>query len=76
MWCFFFFSTETVRIAGYFAVAGSICLALFCILSVIQLSMVVSKDKVVFSYSKTIVTKLIFAFAGSTHLQIYVNDIV
>lgn len=60
-----FISTETVKVAGYFAIAGTLSLAVFCILSIVQLAMVVSKEKVVFAYSKTVVTKLVFAFAAS-----------
>lgn len=58
-------SAETVRIAGYFAIAGTLSLAAFCVLSIIQLAMVVSKEKVVFAYGRTVVTKLVFAFAAS-----------
>lgn len=60
-----FISTETVKVAGYFAIAGTLSLAVFCVLSIVQLAMVVSKEKVVFAYSKTVVTKLVFAFAAS-----------
>ncbi|VVC28801.1 Hypothetical protein CINCED_3A007572 [Cinara cedri] len=60
-----FHPEETVRIAGYFAIAGTLCLAVFCLLSIIQLAMVVSKEKVVLAYSKTVITKLVFAFAAT-----------
>lgn len=62
-----FVSTETVKIAGYFAIVGTLSLAVFCILSIVQLAMVVSKEKVVIAYSKTVVTKLVFAFAASKY---------
>jgi hypothetical protein len=62
-------STETVRIAGYFAITGTLSLAIFCILSIVQLAMVVSKEKVVIAYSKTVVTKLVFAFAASKYTK-------
>jgi len=65
------FSTETVKIAGYFAAVGTLSLAIFCILSIIQLAMVVSKEKVVFAYSKTVITKLIFAFTGTNNKHSY-----
>ncbi|XP_025417749.1 uncharacterized protein LOC112688658 [Sipha flava] len=60
-----FHPVETVRIAGYFAITGTLSLAIFCILSIVQLAMVVSKEKVVIAYSKTVVTKLVFAFAAT-----------
>lgn len=60
-----FHPVETVKIAGYFAIAGTLSLAVFCVLSIVQLAMVVSKEKVVFAYSKTVVTKLVFAFAAT-----------
>lgn len=67
-----------MKTAGYFAIAGTLCLAVFCVLSIIQLAMVVSKEKVVLAYSKTVVTKLVFAFAASNsrHEQIYRNDVL
>ncbi|XP_015365211.1 PREDICTED: uncharacterized protein LOC107162715 [Diuraphis noxia] len=60
-----FHPVETVKIAGYFAIADTLSLAVFCILSIVQLAMVVSKEKVVVAYSKTVVTKLVFAFAAT-----------
>jgi len=57
-----------VKIAGYFAMAGTLSLAVFCILSIVQLAMVVSKEKVVVAYSKTVATKLVFAFAASKYI--------
>lgn len=60
-------TAETVKIAGYFAIAGTLSLAVFCVLSIVQLAMIVSKEKVVFAYSKTVVTKLVFAFAASKY---------
>jgi len=68
VWCF---PIETVKVAGYFAIAGTLSLAVFCILSIVQLAMVVSKEKVVFAYSKTVVTKLVFAFAASKYIIIH-----
>ncbi|CAI6355636.1 unnamed protein product [Macrosiphum euphorbiae] len=60
-----FHPVEMVKIAGYFAIAGTLSLAVFCILSIVQLAMVVSKEKVVVAYSKTVATKLVFAFAAT-----------
>lgn len=64
-----------VKVAGYFAIAGTLSLAVFCILSIVQLAMVVSKEKVVFAYSKTVVTKLVFAFAASKYIMIILLSI-
>lgn len=72
VWCF---PIETVKVAGYFAIAGTLSLAVFCILSIVQLAMVVSKEKVVFAYSKTVVTKLVFAFAASKYIMIILLSI-
>ncbi|XP_050527076.1 uncharacterized protein LOC126897482 [Daktulosphaira vitifoliae] len=60
-----FHPDETVRIAGYFALFGTFSLAVFCVLSIIQLAMIVSREKVVIAYSKTIISKLVFAFAAT-----------
>ncbi|XP_050438816.1 uncharacterized protein LOC126844572 [Adelges cooleyi] len=60
-----FHPEDTVRIAGFFALAGTLSLAVFCVLSIVQLAMVVSREKVVIPYSKTVVTKLVFAFAAT-----------
>lgn len=65
VWCFLI---EMVKIAGYFAIAGTLSLAVFCILSIVQLAMVVSKEKVVVAYSKTVASKLVFAFAASKYI--------
>ncbi|XP_054269293.1 uncharacterized protein LOC128990759 isoform X1 [Macrosteles quadrilineatus] len=47
-----------VRIAGYMGALGVLCLAAFCVLSVIQLAMIVSKDKVVMKYTAAVTAKL------------------
>ncbi|XP_046688170.1 LOW QUALITY PROTEIN: uncharacterized protein LOC124373894 [Homalodisca vitripennis] len=47
-----------VKLAGYVAALNSLCLAFFCILSIIQLSMIVSKDKVVLKYTSAVTAKL------------------
>uniref|UniRef100_A0A1B6DRN9 Uncharacterized protein n=1 Tax=Clastoptera arizonana TaxID=38151 RepID=A0A1B6DRN9_9HEMI len=39
-----------VKVAGYIAAIGTLLLAVFCILSVLQMSMVISKEKVVLPY--------------------------
>ncbi|XP_059490256.1 uncharacterized protein LOC132205304 [Neocloeon triangulifer] len=47
--------------AGIAAAAATILLGLFCVLSVFQIAMVVSKDRVVMRYSMLVVAKLTFA---------------
>jgi len=47
--------------AGVSAAAATILLGIFCVLSVFQIAMVVSKDKVVMRYSKLVVSKLVLA---------------
>lgn len=50
-----------VKVAGYFAAMGVIFLALFCLLNVLHLAMVISREKVVFSFQSTIISKLVFS---------------
>ncbi|XP_071442170.1 uncharacterized protein [Hetaerina americana] len=54
-----------VWIAGVLAAAGVAALGIFCIMSVLQLAMVVSKDRVVLSYRTTLLTKLVLALAAT-----------
>lgn len=58
---FLLFFTVGVYISGVLAAIGSASLGLFCILSVIQLSMISSRDKVVMSYKPLVIIKLILA---------------
>ncbi|XP_073996197.1 uncharacterized protein [Rhodnius prolixus] len=54
-----------VYFAGIIATVGAILLAFFAILSVIQLSMVISKEKVVFPYSFVVIAKLSLALLAT-----------
>ncbi|XP_065215970.1 uncharacterized protein LOC135842436 isoform X2 [Planococcus citri] len=48
-----------VRIAGYFAILGVIFSAAFCVLNVLHLAMVVSRDKVVMKFKDAVMTKFV-----------------
>ncbi|KAK7582189.1 hypothetical protein V9T40_013634 [Parthenolecanium corni] len=50
-----------VRISGYFAIAGVLLLGIFCVLSVLHLAMVVSKEKVVMKFKSAVMAKLVFS---------------
>uniref|UniRef100_A0A146KVN9 Uncharacterized protein n=1 Tax=Lygus hesperus TaxID=30085 RepID=A0A146KVN9_LYGHE len=54
-----------VYLAGLVALGGASVLAIFCILSIIQLAMVVSKEKVVCSYTFVVITKMSLALLAS-----------
>ena len=57
-----------------FAAAGSTCLlAMFSILSVLQLTMVVSKDRVLLPYSIVLTAKLILALLSSELMVLFAN---
>ncbi|KAL1509150.1 hypothetical protein ABEB36_003934 [Hypothenemus hampei] len=58
-----------VYISGVIAIFSVIFLAIFCFLSVLQLAMISSKEKVVIKYSATLLTKVVMAF-GSALLAI------
>ncbi len=64
-----------VYISGVLAAIGSAFLGLFSILSVIQLSMISSRDKVVMSYKPLVIIKLVLAIVSGMLLlkmiQIY-----
>lgn len=48
-----------VRIAGYFAILGVIFSATFCVLNVLHLAMVVSRDKVVMKFKDAVMAKFV-----------------
>ncbi|KAE8752089.1 hypothetical protein FOCC_FOCC001251 [Frankliniella occidentalis] len=50
--------------SGLVAVLGVVLLALFCFLSVLQLAMVSSKDRVLLKYSVAVITKLVLALVA------------
>ncbi|XP_044735425.1 uncharacterized protein LOC123297729 [Chrysoperla carnea] len=53
-----FRTSAVVYMAGWAALTSTILLAIFCLLSVIQIAMINSKDKVVVSYSFAVMAKL------------------
>ncbi|KAF4531482.1 hypothetical protein B566_EDAN004254 [Ephemera danica] len=55
----------TVWVAGLAAAAATALLGIFCFLSVLQLAMVMSKDKVMLRYSTALVVKLALALAAA-----------
>lgn len=68
------FIAGAVKIAGIVSLLNALALACFCVLSVIQLSMIVSKDKVVVKYTTAVTAKLCLALLASEwfNKQIYV----
>lgn len=50
-----------VRISGYLAIAGVILLGIFCVLNVLHLAMIVSREKVVFKFKTAVLIKLIIS---------------
>lgn len=63
-----------VYISGILAAISCACLGLFCILSVIQIAMISSRDKVVMKYKPLVIIKLILAIvSGKFFLIIYYN---
>lgn len=64
---FFYFLAAAVQISGWMAVLEVMCLGTFCILSVIQLAMVMQRDKVVLNYSACVITKLVLAVVACKH---------
>lgn len=59
------FIAGAVKIAGIVSLLNALALACFCVLSVIQLSMIVSKDKVVVKYTTAVTAKLCLALLAS-----------
>ncbi|XP_039279094.1 uncharacterized protein LOC111051995 [Nilaparvata lugens] len=54
-----------VKVSGYMASASTLLLFFFCVLSVLQLAMVTSRDKVVLPYSSAVTTKLVLALIST-----------
>nr|CAD7400828.1 unnamed protein product [Timema poppensis] len=54
-----------VWIAGMVASGGVVLLAIFCVLSIFQMAMVSSKEKVVMSYSAVVIGKLALSLLAS-----------
>lgn len=61
------FFAATVWIAGIVAAIGVAVLAVFCFLSVLQLAMISSKEKVVMQYSAALIGKLALALLASKY---------
>lgn len=57
-----------IFISGLFAILSSIAFGLFCLLSVIQIAMISSREKVVMSYTSLVMTKMVFALIGGKSL--------
>lgn len=57
-------SSVAVYISGILASISSACLGLFCVLSIIQIAMISSRDKVVMKYKPLVIIKLMLAIAA------------
>lgn len=62
--------SAVVNMAGWAAVISTSLLAIFCLLSVLQIAMVNSKDRVVVNYSFAVMAKLALSLLASKS-QIY-----
>lgn len=61
------FLSGGVYISGILALISCICFAIFDILSIIQIAMITSREKVVLKYKSIVIIKLTFAvIAGNT----------
>ncbi|KAF7284839.1 hypothetical protein GWI33_021482 [Rhynchophorus ferrugineus] len=60
-----FRASVAVWVAGIVAIIGVVSLAIFCFLSVLQLAMISSKEKVVVKYTAAILTKVVLAFIAA-----------
>lgn len=58
---FSFTFTDAVYGSGLLSAIACICLGAFCILSIIQIASISSKDKVVLPYRTLVVVKLVLA---------------
>ncbi|XP_013112168.1 uncharacterized protein LOC106090504 [Stomoxys calcitrans] len=56
--------SSAIFISGIMAVLSSSALGLFCILSVIQIAMISSREKVVMSYAGLVMTKMVLALVA------------
>lgn len=63
--------TVVVYISGILAAIGSGLLGLFSVLSVIQLSMISSRDKVVMSYRPLVIIKLVLAVVSGKFIVVH-----
>lgn len=53
--------------SGILSMISCMCLALFSVLSVIQLAMISSRDEVVLKYKSCVISKLILAIIAGKH---------
>uniref|UniRef100_A0AAR5Q8Z7 MARVEL domain-containing protein n=2 Tax=Dendroctonus ponderosae TaxID=77166 RepID=A0AAR5Q8Z7_DENPD len=60
-----FRASVAVWVAGLVASIAVVVLGIFCILSVLQLAMINSKEQVVLKYSATVLTKVVMAFVSA-----------
>lgn len=60
-----FKASVAVWVAGLVATVGVVVLGVFCFLSVLQLAMISSKEKVVMKYSATVLSKVVLAFVSA-----------
>lgn len=56
--------TVGVYVSGILAAISCACLGLFCILSIVQIAMISSREKVVMKYKPLVIVKLILAVAA------------
>ena len=68
--------SAAVKIAGYFAVVGVIFSAAFCVLNVLHLAMVVSRDKVIMKFKDTVITKFIVSIVTGKFINYRYSDVI
>uniref|UniRef100_A0A1A9X0Z5 Uncharacterized protein n=1 Tax=Glossina brevipalpis TaxID=37001 RepID=A0A1A9X0Z5_9MUSC len=56
--------SSAIFISGIFAILCCCVLGIFCILSIIQIAMISSREKVVMSYTSLVMTKMVLALVG------------
>lgn len=64
-----------VYISGILALISCICYAIFAILSVIQIAMITSRDKVVLKYKPLVIIKLTLACVAGKHILVNIHFI-
>uniref|UniRef100_U5EPU8 Putative conserved plasma membrane protein n=1 Tax=Corethrella appendiculata TaxID=1370023 RepID=U5EPU8_9DIPT len=57
--------SQTVYFSGLIAVIGCSCLGLFCILCILQIAMISSRDKICIKYNVLVMLKLILSLLGT-----------
>lgn len=62
------FTSGGVYASGILSMIGCMSLAVFCLLSVIQLAMIFHKDEVVMKYKTCVILKLVLAITTGTLL--------